>query len=943
MTASGRPWSGPLAALGVLVAVFLLGTQAVHFAPGGSAVAVWWPAAGLSVALVALAPHRWWPALGTGVLVFTTAANLSGGRDLDVSVLFGSANAAEALVAGYLLRARRPGAPGLESLDDFVRLAVSSIAGAACAATGIALTVAGYGTGDLTDTWRTVLASHSAASIVIVPAALALGVPGARRSAARNGELLLQALALLGITLLVFAPGQALPLVATPLPLLVWAALRFDLRVVTAELLAVSVLGVVLTAQGHGPFGVAVASGASSDVLGAAMIQLWLVSASLMSLPLTVAVEQRRQLLDEVTAREQLFRRNFTESLIGMLLLGRRGDRLEIVDANEAAERLLGDGATPLVGRYLDRVLDEPDAIRKRTQDMLLGALDGWNAQMGVSDREGSRINIAVSLLSSGPNPMFSAQLLDISAEHSARVRIEAAEKLTNATLDTTACIIIVTDLTGRVVRVNSATTELTGFTEDELLGRPVWERLTPAWRIPLVQELFSAPDGSAIPSSREADVLQKDGGILRIVWNNSLVRDEAGVPRHVVFTGIDVTAERHAAGLVNHLLEAAIATALVGIDVRGRITIFNSGAQRLLGYAAEEVIGTSFLDLLDPDELAARTARSTQPNTFDALTAGIGPHGETQPRDWTWLGKDGTRHTVSMTLSLSGDAYLAQRGFLCVGRDVTEQRHSQEMLIKALETERTAVERLRRLDVAKDEFVSTVSHELRTPVTSIIGYTELLKDGSIVEPVPAQLAYLDKITRNGERLTAICNDLLLLSGLDTGGLVAQHTEVDLVEVARQVRDGLEPILVGRDLRVELELPTEPVVVVGDRDQLERVLVNLAGNAVKFTEDGGDIRIRLVRDEHRGHAVLMVRDTGLGIPADEQGEVFRKFFRSSTAQDLAIPGTGLGLSIAHGIVTAHGGHLDLESAHQEGTTLTVQLPLLAIDQEARTRPGSVSA
>ena len=104
----------------------------------------------------------------------------------------------------------------------------------------------------------------------------------------------------------------------------------------------------------------------------------------------------------------------------------------------------------------------------------------------------------------------------------------------------------------------------------------------------------------------------------------------------------------------------------------------------------------------------------------------------------------------------------------------MTEQRHGQEMLVKALDTERTAVERLRKLDHAKNEFVSTVSHELRTPVTSIIGYTEMLRDGSVVEPLPEQVALLETIARNGERLTVICNDLLLLGGLDSGATPAR-------------------------------------------------------------------------------------------------------------------------------------------------------------------------
>ena len=122
------------------------------------------------------------------------------------------------------------------------------------------------------------------------------------------------------------------------------------------------------------------------------------------------------------------------------------------------------------------------------------------------------------------------------------------------------------------------------------------------------------------------------------------------------------------------------------------------------------------------------------------------------------------------MTLSGGGSQFGPQAGYLVVGRDVTEQRHSQVMLMDALEKERMAADRLRQLDTAKNEFVSTVSHELRTPVTSIVGYAELLADGSPVPADPRQLPLLDTIARNGARLISLCNDLLTLAGLDSEG-----------------------------------------------------------------------------------------------------------------------------------------------------------------------------
>lgn len=922
MSVSGPTHAAKAAALATLGAIYLAGISSVVFA-GDGAVSSWWPAAGLAVALIALSPRSWWPVLAVGIVVASGAANITGGREIAISLLFGVANAAEGIVAGLVLKRRAGGRPGLGSLDDFIRLVVASALGALLIATGAALTVWAFDAGPVVESWWSVFASHAASTLVIVPVALTWRAGAELRNA---GELLVQGGALLVVTAVVFAPEQSLPLAFAPLPLLVWAALRFDVRVVAWQLLAVSVLCTLLTAWGKGPFGAAVTTGEFSAATAGTMVQVWLLSAAVMSLPLTLVVGQRRTLLHEVSAREELFRRNFTESLTGMLLLRPHADRLEIVDANEAALRLIGEAETPVIGRYLDRVLANPQTVRRRLQSVISGELAGWHTETGLADRPGTHVNVAVSLLAPDPAPVFSAQLLDVTVEHEARNRIEAAESLTSATLDTTDCIILVSDLSGTVVRSNAATTRLTGFTPDQLLGKPIWAHLVSEDRIEPLREKFASGDGSRIDMSRETNVPTADGGFLRVAWSNSLVRDEHDQPAYVVMTGVDLTAQRQAAGLVDHLLEATIATALVGIDTRGRITLLNSGARSLLGYDADEVTGRPFLDLFDPAELRERTARSGSHDAFAAMAAEIGHEGETQPRDWTWLGADGTPHTVSLTLSRSSQEGGTSSGYLCVARDVTEQRHSQEMLIAALDKERTAVERLRKLDAAKNEFVSTVSHELRTPVTSIIGYTEVLQDGSLVPPDPAQLPMLATIARNGDRLITICNDLLLLGGIDSGGAVPEREKLDLRELVPHVKDSLRPMLNRRRLEVLFDMPEEPLVVLGDRVQLERAALNLLSNAVKFTDDHGTIGCRM--ECHDDEAWVVVHDTGIGIPGDEQGELFTKFFRSTTAQERAIPGTGLGLSIVAGIVAAHGGRIDVESSHLGGTTFTVRLPLL---------------
>jgi signal transduction histidine kinase len=170
-----------------------------------------------------------------------------------------------------------------------------------------------------------------------------------------------------------------------------------------------------------------------------------------------------------------------------------------------------------------------------------------------------------------------------------------------------------------------------------------------------------------------------------------------------------------------------------------------------------------------------------------------------------------------------------------------------------------------------------------------------------------------------------LCDDLLTLSGLDSGATRWERGAVDLASILPGAEDSVRALLGSRGLTLETVAPDERVPVLGDAVQLERALTNLLSNAIKFTESGGRITVTVAAVD--GEACLSVSDTGIGIPLEEQERLFQRFFRSSTAQERAIQGTGLGLSIVNAIVSAHGGRIDVRSAHLEGTTFVIRLPI----------------
>jgi signal transduction histidine kinase len=236
-------------------------------------------------------------------------------------------------------------------------------------------------------------------------------------------------------------------------------------------------------------------------------------------------------------------------------------------------------------------------------------------------------------------------------------------------------------------------------------------------------------------------------------------------------------------------------------------------------------------------------------------------------------------------------------------------------------------IEVLTRLDRQKANFVATVSHELRTPLTSIIGYLEVLKDGYAGELVEEQSRLVEVINRNASRLLGLINDLLTLTQSENGGLTDDVADVSISELITESCQELPPIVHSDAVKLEIDAGPSAAIVRGDRGQLKSVIVNIVANAIKFSRPGGVVTIRCTLDEETNRIRIIVEDRGIGIPAADQKELFTRFYRASNATAKFIPGTGLGLSIVKQIVNDHGGEVQLKSVEDEGTTVTVDLPL----------------
>lgn len=290
---------------------------------------------------------------------------------------------------------------------------------------------------------------------------------------------------------------------------------------------------------------------------------------------------------------------------------------------------------------------------------------------------------------------------------------------------------------------------------------------------------------------------------------------------------------------------------------------------------------------------------------TFDEMFADLDMVGSDETAMRSFLTSEITRRgrVLSVTLAPYG-ALDGEGGVIAVIHDITEQR---------------------RLDDARREFVANVSHELRTPLTNIRSYTETLLDAAGDIPLETEKQFLGVISSESERMARIVTDLLTLSKLDYGRMELRMTRFSLSDLLKKVANAMRLTIQDSGHEMAVEAPDDLPNIVGDRERIEQVVVNILSNAVKYTPSGG--HIRLAACALAGNRVrITVEDDGVGIPAADVPRLFERFYRVDKARSRAAGGTGLGLAIAKEIVEQHEGKIALASEYGKGTTVTITLP-----------------
>jgi signal transduction histidine kinase len=252
-------------------------------------------------------------------------------------------------------------------------------------------------------------------------------------------------------------------------------------------------------------------------------------------------------------------------------------------------------------------------------------------------------------------------------------------------------------------------------------------------------------------------------------------------------------------------------------------------------------------------------------------------------------------------------------------------QQELEKKVIERTHELSTALEEVKNISKRKTDFVSSVSHELRTPLTSIKGYAAILLTGKLGELPQEVRERLDKINRHSDELVHIVNDLLDIARIESGRISMKLEVCDLKDILGKVEDLLSGQLKERVLYLTVDIAADAHMVLADRTQIERVFINLIGNAMKFTSAQGKIMIHSRKFDKL--IQIDVTDTGCGIPEESQKAIFDEFYRVDNAVNQEVKGTGLGLSLVKHIVEAHGGKIWVVSKVGYGSTFSFTLPI----------------
>jgi PAS domain S-box-containing protein len=468
------------------------------------------------------------------------------------------------------------------------------------------------------------------------------------------------------------------------------------------------------------------------------------------------------------------------------------------------------------------------------------------------------------------------------------------------------------------IIYVNAAFERLTGYTQDEVAGRNIEFLRGPETRPQAIADLQAA-----FRERREGSVMmlsyRKDGSTFYNALTIAPVEGPDGRVTHFVGVVTDITATKRGVERLKVseerlrlMVESVRDYAIFAIDLEGRVSSWNTGAERLFGYSESKILGQDAEVLFAPEDRLAEIPRLELQRAEST--------GRADDERW-YLREDGSRFFASGLVTAVRDDTGNLLGYTKVARDITESKRAEAEL-------RAAKEAAEMANRSKSSFLANMSHELRTPLNAIIGYSEMLEEEARDQRVDAFVPDLERIHTAGKHLLGLINDLLDLSKIEAGRMDLHLETFDLADLVRDVLATIEPMAHQRGNSLRLEILDDLGTMHADLTKVRQALLNLLSNAAKFTENG-TITLRADRklDSDGVERVLLeVADDGIGMSPDELSRLFRPFVQADASTTRRYGGTGLGLTITRRFCEMMGGEIAVASEPGVGSTFTIRLP-----------------
>ena len=609
-----------------------------------------------------------------------------------------------------------------------------------------------------------------------------------------------------------------------------------------------------------------------------------------------------------------------------------------IRSCNAGGERIFGYAAEELIGKPV-RILIPPE--RQAEEDDILRRIrrgervDHFETVRLTKDNRRINVSLTISPVRDGSGAVIGAS--KIARDITEQKRGREAQAYLAAIIRSSTDAIITKDLNGIIRSCNEGCEHMFGYSEQELIGRPIFI---------LVPEDKSAEENLILNRVRSGERIEhfetvrvaKDGRRLDISLSVSPIRDDAGAIIGIAKVARDITEQKRlqrelaAQQQWFRVTLASIGDAVIATDVEGRIAFMNPVAEHLTGWRLDAVLGhpcTEIFRIVNED--SRESVESPVSRVLkEGVVVGLANH-------TVLIAANGVERPID-----DSGAPIRSHGGRVIGavlvfRDITERRRAEaerrstaverERLLEAERAARSEAERANRV---KDEFVAMVSHELRTPLNAIMGWAQLMVE-SPSDPDVIRRG-LEVIFRNTRMQAQLISDLLDMSRIVSGKLRLTIENLDLEWIVRSTIESVHVAAQAKSIVIDQQLdPTS--AIAGDAGRLQQIVWNLVSNAVKFTPEGGSIFVRL--RQAGSDAELTVSDTGVGIHSDFLPHIFERFKQGNPSITRRFGGLGLGLSIAKHLVDLHGGSISADSKGEGlGASFTVRLPTGTFSQDA---------